>query len=169
MPLPAHRIATTSRITNGSQHEHAHDKTPPPRLSQHPRKATRDDGRDGRRDAPPQRHLLAYRHDDGTQNATANTATRPTTRRNGTRGGTNRLRNEGRDDGRDEKTGRPTKRKAARKTERDTKLNDTPLTTRRCYRHRNRNHPANEGNQGDENDNTHTAHASSQSPQGCHR
>ena len=33
-PIPASRIASTSRITHGHSHEHAHDKTPPPRPSQ---------------------------------------------------------------------------------------------------------------------------------------
>ena len=46
MPLPAYRIATTSRITCGYSHEHVHGKTTPPRASQCPRRATRDDGRD---------------------------------------------------------------------------------------------------------------------------
>lgn len=34
IPIPARRIAPTSRITHGRSHEHANGKTPPPRASQ---------------------------------------------------------------------------------------------------------------------------------------
>ena len=64
MPLPARRIAHTSRMTHQHRHEHANGKTPPPRPSQRPR---RDDRRDGKRDAgclPPTRHRNAERPDD---------------------------------------------------------------------------------------------------------
>ena len=51
MPLPALRIAPTSRITHGYSHEHAHGKTTPPRALQRPR---RDDAeRLTRHAAPP--------------------------------------------------------------------------------------------------------------------
>lgn len=110
MPLPAHRIAHTSRMTHRHPHEHAHDKTPPPRASQRPRRATRDDGRD----ETTGRRLPAYRHDDeATTPPLADTttkrptprriaATRPTTRKHGTNDGTR-------------ETGSEARRKAGRK------------------------------------------------------
>ena len=162
-------------MTHRHPHEHAHDKTPPPRASQRPRRATRDDGRD----ETTGRRLPAYRHDDeATTPPLADTttkrptprriaATRPTTRKHGTNDGTRETGSEARRKAGRKKTDRPSERKAARKTGRDMRLNDTLLTTRHC--HRNRNPPANEGNQGDENDNTHIVPASSQSPLGYHQ
>ena len=73
MPLPALRIAHTSRITCGYSHEHIHGKTTPQRPLQRPRRATRDDGRD----ETTGRRLLAYRYDDeATTPPPADTTTR---------------------------------------------------------------------------------------------
>lgn len=97
-------------MTHRHPHEHAHDKTPPPRASQRPRRATRDDGRD----ETTGRRLPAYRHDDeATTPPLADTttkrptprriaATRPTTRKHGTNDGTR-------------ETGSEARRKAGRK------------------------------------------------------
>lgn len=78
MPLPARRIAHTSRITHGHSREHAPGKTPLHEPHNAPDGTTRrrllayrhDDEMTTHR--PPQLCPPAYRHDDGTPNATAN-------------------------------------------------------------------------------------------------
>lgn len=116
-PLPARRIAHTSRITHRHPHEHTRWEMTPPRASQRPRRATRDDETRRRRDTTPR-----------TQDATT-TACLPTTRRltatatalpaprhDGTgREAGRRKRETRRDDGRDEKNGPPLEKKGGQK------------------------------------------------------
>lgn len=178
MPLPARRIAPTSRMTHGS-----HTNTPTRKRPLHGHYNASDgqhkmiNGTTTRR--PSQRRLSAYRQDDkarrlrpppdtsdGTPNDTA-IATRPTTRRHGTKSGTRETgRPTGRPTGR-KKTGRLCEKKGGPKTERNMRLDDMPLTTQ--HPNWNRNPLANEGNQEDENDSIHIAPVSSQSPPGYHR
>lgn len=172
MPLPARRIAHTSRKTHGPRHEPLTGKRP-----LHGHYNASDGTTDGKQGGTRRRGAVCLLTDTTTKRRRLHPPTRqrnaerhgellPAPRHDNTGRTTGRGKREARrDEGRDEKKRAATaKREAARKTGRDIRLNEK-ITTRRRYR----NPPANEENREDENDSTHTARASSQSPPGYHQ